>query len=372
MDKDRILQQIQERKKFDAFINENMKTSTYQIGWDKEMTVEYEASKSYSAMTAAYAAAMIGTVIDKHSERPKRDMPDIGELTGSIIRMGDEWQIDNERLERYYYMENRFRSKMKDLTEEQQMAQYKAIVKYLFDPYEKAAIAPHRRILAQYWEGLSDGKITLTLTNNKDGLVWTAGFSTGIAVHKLPKDSVIWSASNVDTMDVLAGLHYLEEKADEAGKTILKFRISKATASLILRSKQLKQLIGLDLGKVKTATTPLLNLNLVNEYLRGISVAPIEVVNDRGVYSDGTAFSMFKNDRVVAQCTDKVAVLKVADPLETIDPIPEKVYSSYKDNLISQWRDTKGRYVAYEMFAFPVFTGKDDAFILDVSQADTE
>lgn len=365
-----ILETIQNKKAFDAFINENMKTSTYKVGWDKEMPVEYEASKTYQAMTADYAAAMLGTVIDKNAGRPKRNMPNIGDLIGSIARMGDEWQIDNDRLERYYYMENRFRSKMKDLTEEQQKAQFKAIVKYLFDPYEKAAIAPHRRILAQYWEGLSDGQITLTVTNNKGGAVWSGGLSTGISVSKLADGAVAWGTSTLETMDVLGTIQYLEDIADTAGKTVQKFRVSKATASLICQSKQMKNLIGVTLGKIKTATTPILSIDLVNEYLTGMSHAPIEVINDKGILQTGSAISMFKDGRLVAQCADKVAVLKVSDPLETVDPVPNKVYTSYFDNLVSQWRNEQGRYVAYEMFGFPVFTGRNDVFILDVTQTD--
>lgn len=365
-----ILETIQNKKAFDAFINENMKTSTYNIGWDKEMPVEYEASKTYQAITAEYAAAMLGTVIDKNAGRPKRNMPNIGDLIGSIARMGDEWQIDNDRLERYYYMEARFRDKMKNLTTEQAQAQYKSLVKYLFDPFEKAAIAPHRRILSQYFEGLSDGQITLTVTNNKGGAIWSGGLSTGISVSKLRSTDVVWSTATLETMDVLGVIQYLEEIADTEGKTVQKFRVSKATASLICQSKQLKNLIGVTLGKIRTATTPTLGIDLVNEYLIGMSHAPIEVINEKGILTTGAAISMFKDGRLVAQCADKVAVLKVSDPLETVDPVPNKVYSSFNDNLISQWRNEQGRYVAYEMYGFPVFTGRKDVFILDVTQTD--
>lgn len=366
-----ILEQIQKPKAFDAFINENMKTSTYQVGWDKEMTVEYEASKTFQAATADYAAAMLGTVIDKSSGRPKHDMPSLGELTGALVRMGDEWQIDNDRLERYYFMENRFRDKAKNMSQEQKMAQYAQIVKYLFNPYELAAIAPHRRILAQYWEGLSDGQVTLTKTNNKGGVVWSAPLTNGIIKKNLPKGSVVWSTATLATMDVLGTLQNLEDEADKAGKTVVKYRVSKATAALICQSKQLKDLIGMNLGKLKTDSTPLLAMDTVNAYLIALGKAPIEVINEKGVLQTGAAVSLFKDDRLVAQCADKVAVLKVSDPLETIDPVPNKVYTSYYDNLISQWRNDNGRYVAYEMYAYPVFTGMNDVFIYDTSTADS-
>lgn len=365
-----ILELIQKPKAFDAFINENMKNSTYKVGWNAEMLVEYEASEAYQAYTAEYAAAMVGTVVDENAGRPKRNMPNIGELSGTLSRIADEWQIENKRLKQYLFMEDRFRSKMANFSEEQKQSQYRNLVKFLFDPYERAAIAPHRRILSQYWEGFSDGQVTLTKTNNAGGVVWSAALGNGISKKKLRSTDVVWSAATLATMDVLGVIQYLEDLADAAGKTVMKFRVSKATASLICQSTQLKSLIGLSIGKLKTDTTPLLGMDTVNSYLAAIGHPAIEVVNEKGVYSNGTVFSMFKDGRLVAQCADKVAVLKVTDPLESIDPVPNKVYTSYFDNLISQWRNDNGRYVAYEMYAYPVFTGKGDVFILDVTDKD--
>jgi len=364
-----ILELIQKPRAFDAFINENMKTSTYKVGWDAEMDVEYEASKNWAAATAEHAAAMLGTVIDKNAERPKRDMPSIGELSGTLARIGDEWQIDNDRLERYYFMENRFRERSVNLTKEQKQEQYAKIVKYLFNPYELAAIAPHRRIWAQYLEALSDGQITLTKTNNAGGIVWSAAISVGITKNILRSTDVVWSASTPTTMDVIGVLQYAEDIADAAGKNVLRHRVSKATASLITQSKQLKDLVQFNLGRITTRTaTPALGIDTVNTYLTAVGLAPIEIVNEKGILNTGTAVSLFKDGRIVSQCAPKVAVLKVSDPLETVDPIPNKVYTAFKDNLISQWRNERGRYVGYEMFAFPAFVGNKDVFILDVTQ----
>jgi len=362
-----ILESIQNPKAFDAFVNENMKTSTYQIGWNAEMDVEYEASKNWAAATADYAAAMLGTVIDKNAERPKRDMPSIGELSGTLARMGDEWQIDNDRLERYMFMESRLKARTANLTNEQKAAQYARIVKYLFNPYELAAIAPHRRILAQYLEGLSDGQVTLTKTNNAGGVVWSEAINVGIAKTALPADGVVWSQANAATMDVIKVLMAAEDAADAAGKVVLKHRVSRATASYIIMSKQLKDLVSYNLGKVQVAAGGFLSLETVNLYLTGVGLKPIEVVNEKGILNTGGAVSLFKDGRLVTQCAPKVAVLKVSDPLEAIDPVPNKLYTTFNDNLVSQWRNDKGRYVGYEMFAFPAFIGNKDVFITDVS-----
>lgn len=370
MDALTILEQIQKPRAFDAFVNENMKNSTYQIGWDKFMDVEYEAGKSFQAATADYAAAALGSVIGAQSSRPKRNLPPIGEIAGTLARMGDEWQLPNDLLERYYFMERRFRDKLHSLSEGQAQAEYEKLVKYLFDPYERAAIAPHRRILAMFLEGLSTGSVSLSKTTNEGGTVWSTALSTGISVSKLPKGDKTWCEANIATMDVIKTLTDLKDKADDNGRTVVKFYVSPKTASLICRSSKLAEVVGLQVGRVKTSATPVLSRSLLNEYLAAIDLPEIEVINEKGRYANGKPFNMFADGRVTAVCADKVAVCKVSDPLELIDPVPNKVYTQYNDNLISQWRNDNGRYVAYEMWAYPVFTGASDAFIVNVTEAE--
>lgn len=371
MDERSILEFIQDPIAFGAFVDENMKNSTYKVGWDAEMTVEYEPSNNWSAATADYARAMLGTVIADNADRPKHDMPSIGEISGTLSRMGDEWQMDNERLKRFYYMEDRYRRTLPSLTDTQKNAEYKRLVQYLFEAYELAAIAPHRRILAQYYEGLSDGQVTLTKLNNDRGVIWSQPLPNGIKKFNLRASDTVWNNTTLESMDVLAVLQYIEEEADKAGKTVIKHRISKGTAALICQCDQFKKIIGTTFSTHKTDVTPGIGLNTINQYLasiNGTGFAPFEVVNEIGTLVDGSSFSMFKDGRISAMCTDRVAVLKVSDALEYLDPVPNKVYTSFNDNLISQWRNEKGRYVAYEMSAFPAFTGRNNVFICDVTQ----
>ena len=94
---DSILKRLQEPKAFQAFIEESMKTSTYRPLWKDEITqIDYCAAKVYQSTIADYAAAIVGSVIDKNGEKPVHQMPTVAELTGSIGHMGDEWELDNE------------------------------------------------------------------------------------------------------------------------------------------------------------------------------------------------------------------------------------------------------------------------------------
>ena len=64
-----ILKKIQEPRAFQAFIDENMKTSTYKALWKDEISqIDYEAAKQYKASLAEYGAAVVGSVISKNGD----------------------------------------------------------------------------------------------------------------------------------------------------------------------------------------------------------------------------------------------------------------------------------------------------------------
>ena len=143
---DSILKRLQEPKNFDAYINDFMKTSTYKPLWKGEITqIDYCASRQYQEALAQYSAAMVGSVIAKNGEKPVHQMPNLGELTGSIGHMGDQWELDADYLDQIDYLEGKLRNKDANYTEAQRQKDYDKLLTYAFRPFEKAAIAPHKR-----------------------------------------------------------------------------------------------------------------------------------------------------------------------------------------------------------------------------------
>lgn len=155
-----ILKQLLDPKSFQTYIDENMKTSTYKALWKNEIKqVDYCAAKVYQANLAEYTAAMVGSVIAKNAAKPVHHMPDFGQLTGSVGRYGDEWELDNEYLDQMQQLEGRYRDMTgRNYTQAQLNAQYDKLIKYSFRPYERAVIAPHKRLDMLYYEGLYTGK----------------------------------------------------------------------------------------------------------------------------------------------------------------------------------------------------------------------
>lgn len=361
-----VIDELSDKNTFDLFINENMKTSTYKADWKQEVSgVEYEESKAFQAFTAEWAAAQIGNIVEKNAEKPLEQMPQAGQIIGALTRSAGIWQMDNDRLERYFHLERRFRSRAHNFTETQYKAEYQKLIEFLFNPFERAAIAPHKRMDALYWEGLSDGQFTVSLANNPKGSDFFV-LPNGIKKYGISKGGV-WTQTAAADMDVVGTLKDLKDKAKVMGKRVVKYRVSDSTFNLMIMDKHFADNVRLTVGMYQFQNAGLITIDAVNSYLKAVSLAPIEIIDTLATDQSGAGVSLFKDDRVVAMLADKVAVMKISDPLEMLDPLPNKVYSTYDDNLIGMWRSEKGRFIDYDMWAMPVFVGRDDVLIVDTS-----
>ena len=360
---DSLILKLQEPKVFDTFVQENMKLSTYRAEWKDEMPApEYCAAKAYQAYLAEHTAAIVGSVIDKNGEKPTHQMPSAEQLVGSIGRMGDEWQMDNDKLGQFYYLEGRYRDRANTYNAAQNAAEFEKLVKYLFDPFEKAIIAPHKRIDMLYFEGLFNGTQTVSRRDNTKSSV---SYSYDLGVKKFKAKVAAWGEANSTPID---DIQEVVDYASSIGKTVMKIRMSKSTFRKMCLSSQIKDHFTLKLGKVDVKPAAI-GVADVNAYLESVLLPIIQVEKDRfATLADGKSTNLTPDNKVVFQCAETVAVLKVSDPLEAIDKLPNKTYSTYDDNLVGFWRSDRGRFVDYEMWAQPVFTGKNDYFILEADK----
>jgi hypothetical protein len=354
-----LLERLGEQKVFDAFIQENMKTSTYKSVSKPEMDIEYSASKAYNAYIAEYAAAMAGSIVDKNANKPLHVMPEAGYMYGKIARIADKWQMDNDRLDQYYYMEQRYRDKVANYTQEQNNAEFKKLVKFLFDPFEKAVIAPWKRIDLIYYQGLYNGLQDVEIDkNSKSGVQ----YAYDLGIQKFYATTEAWGGENATPIE---DIEQVAAWAEAHGKELKRVRMSRATYVKMCKSKEIRTNFTAKLTRSQVAGNPTVPLTALNEYFESIELPLIEIEKPKFVLlPNGNQENMIPNDRVVFMFADKVAVLKVADSLENVDRLPNKQYSIYDDNLVGSWRTGEGRFIDYEMWATPVFTGKNDYAIL--------
>lgn len=365
-----ILKSIQEPKAFQAYIDENMKTSTYRALWKDEITqIDYEAAKQFKASLAEYGAAVVGSVISKNGEKPVHQMPDFNEIIGSIGHYGDQWELDNDYLEQLYYLEGRFRNRTANYTEAQYRAEYDKLISYSFRPFERAVIAPHKRLDMLYYEGLFKGTQTVSRTNNvKANVSYTLNLD--VKQFKCKNGGASWATANA--ADPIADIQQVIDYAEAKGREVLRMRMSKNTFAKLCKTNQFKNVFRLDLGRTKVdAAVPMLSVANVNQYFEAVGLPTIQVEPNRFVeLPNGTSINLTPDDRVVFQCAPQVAVMKIADPLEMVDPLPNKTYSTHDDNLVGYWRDNSGRHTDYDMWAQPVFTGINNYFILKTDEVE--
>lgn len=360
-----LIQKLLEPKVFDVFIQENMKESTFRAEWKDEIAnVEYCGAKAYQAYLAETTAAIVGSVIDKNAEKPTHQMPSAKELVGTIGRMGDEWQMDNERLDQYYYLQGRYNDRVANAASIgfNKQEEYKKLVQLLFDPFEKAVIAPQKRIDLLYFEGLFKGTQTVSRSNNTKSNV---SYTYDLGVKRFGVGKAAWGDANATP---IADIQAVVDFAESQGKTVKKIRMSKRTFRAMCKANEIAQAFTMKLQKVEIKPSAI-SVNDMNAYLEGIMLPTIQVEKDRfATLADGTSTNLTPDNSVVFQCADNVAVLKVADALEAVDKLPNKVYSIYDNNLVGHWRSDRGRFVDYEMWAQPVFTGKNEYFIMDTTR----
>jgi hypothetical protein len=359
-----LMKSLLEPKCFEAYIDNNMKTSTYKALWKNEISdVEYCASKVYQARVASYAAAMVGSVISKNGEKPLHQMPDVGELVGSIGHIGDEWELDNDYLEQIQYLEGRMRDKFgSDYMNAQKNEKYDELIKYSFKPFERAVIAPHKRIDMLYFEGLYKGTQTVSRTNNTKANV---SYTFDLGIKKI-KATTSWGTANATPF---ADIKALKDEARKKGRKILKLRMSETTFYNMCQADEIKNTFKLNLGTLQVnPSVPIISQEQMNVYLRSIMLPTIQIDEDQYVsLADGTTVNLIPDNYVVAQCDERVAVMKVSDALELGDPIPNVAYSSHDDNLVGYWRDKTGYHITADMWAQPVFNGINNLYILETT-----
>lgn len=358
---DSILKRLQDPQNFDAFVNDYMKTSTYTALWKGEISqIDYCAARVYQQTLAEYTAAIAGSVIAKNAEKPVHQMPNIGELSGSIGHYGDQWELDADYLDQIDYLEGRLRNKNANYTQASRQADYDKLMTFAFRPFEKAVIAPHKRLDILYFEGLFNGTQTINRTNNSRANV---AYTFDLEVKKFKAKAAKWGEAKSTPIDDISDI---VDYAESVGRDILRIRMSKATFRKMCKSNQITKTFKLKLGTVRVdQNVPLLSVAQVNAYLSGISLPEITIEPNRFVtLPNGTKYNMTLADRVVFQCATNVAVMKVGDPVELHHARTGKVYSNHDDNLVGYWDDSTGYHVDNDMWAQPVFNGINDYFIL--------
>lgn len=355
---------------FQAFINAQTALDQYSPAYLNETTLEYTEFKQFSELRNASANLIMGSVIEKNADKPIQELPNFGKISGSLGRMGDRFQWDNDKLERYLAMERRLRRDLQNgrIPESNRIQSMQPVARNLFEVgFKMAAYAPHLRLDHLWFQGYTLGEISITLDNNPKGVQYS--FPTGVKKRLLPASApAIWGQPTATPlMDIKAEVNRL----NGIGKRVTSIEMNTATLNKMVVSNAIVQTFTINngnRGNVKGGS--LIGVDVINTHLQ-INGLPTITLKDNFILNPDRQSSnnSFEDDRVVFITNNAVkGKVLFTDPLEAEDPHPNKVYSYYRENLLSQYRTEQGRFIEYEMFALPVFTGEEDIYVLNVGQ----
>lgn len=231
----------------------------------------------------------------------------------------------------------------------------------------KAGAAPSKQIDRMVLEALSTGSVTLTTTNNPEGII------TDTIDMLMPSGnkvfcSVVWatSASSKPMDDIKTTV----ETAQARGIQFEKMLMTLTTFWNLVNATDTKAKLAGFFKLGTTGATRIGTLEEINQMLAAWMFPTIEIVNQQiGIEKDGTitASNPFLNHRVSFIPSGNLGEIKNAISVEEMAPVSGVVYAKANGVLISKWshNDPFGEYTMGELNAFPAIDAIDSIYIMN-------
>lgn len=300
------------------------------------------------------------SVVDRDSPAPLRSRASLDKLTGEIPAISEKFKMSSSDYYDFLALQNM--TNVDDATKRNQLLQF------MFGDMQKAGTAPLKRIDAMCLEAISTGQITLTTTNNPDGLAMDAIDLLMPSGNKVNAGTA-WSntAANPLTVDI----PNIVKAAQDRGITLSKMLMTKTKWYQFILITEVKNLISNFMG-FKQAGNILVTLDNVNKLLEANMWPRIEIVDvPIGIEKDGviTTIRPFADANVAFVPDGTLGTIKNTLSIEQINPVPQVSYGSYQRVLLSKWaeNDPFGEWTKGELNAFPALEAIDSIYLLSTT-----
>jgi hypothetical protein len=327
------------------------------FGWGiPQTTLNYVSVIGKSRIEAA------ASVVDRDSPAPLRSRAALEKLSGEIPAISEKFKMSSN--DYYDFMTLQALQGIDDKTKLSQL------LDLMFGDVKKAGAAPLKRIDIMCLEAISTGKITLTTTNNPDGLVMTDLDLMMPAGNKVNAGTA-WSnvAANPLTVDIPGIIN----AATARGIKFAKMLMSRTKWYEFIKITEVKNYISNFLG-FKTAGNVLVTLENVNKIMEANMWPLIEIVDEAiGIEKDAaiTTIRPFADANVAFIPDGNLGVIKNTVAIEQIRPVDQVKYATYQKVLISKWseNDPFGEWTKGELNAFPAVEAIDSIYLLSTTVA---
>lgn len=322
--------------------------------WDvPQQTLTYVTAIGRSRIEAA------STVTARGSKSPLRSRANLETLSGKIPPIQVKYQMLEDDLRNYITLQNLSIS---------DQAKKKATLDLIFGDTKRVGDAAMMRIDAMVLEAISTGQITLSVTNNPDGVVTPTAVDLLMPSANKTNGAIVWSTSGSATP--ITDITKVVTDHRPKGNTFAKILMSWVAWSHFIKTTEVKDLYGAFLGKSNNKVIP--TLDTVNDFLRGQGLPIIELVNKPiGIEKNGvvTTIYPFADSAAVFIPAGKLGTIKNALAAEEFKPVEKISYAKFNNALISKWQENEpwAEYTKSELNAFPSLEAIDGIHILSVT-----
>lgn len=326
------------------------------FGWGTpQTTLNYVSVIGKSRIEAA------ASVVDRDSPAPLRSRAVLDKLTGEIPAMSEKFKMTSN--DYYDFLTLQSLHAIDDNTKRSQL------LDLMFGDVRKAAVAPLKRIDIMVLEALSTGKITLSTTNNPDGLVLDDIDLLMPSGNKV-NATVAW-ATSATAKPLTVDIPGIINAATARGIKFSKMLMSRTKWYEFIKIDEVKVYISNFLG-FKTAGNVLVTLDNVNKIMEANMWPMIEIVDEAiGIEKDGaiTTIRPFADANVAFIPDGQLGVIKNTITIEQIRPVEKVNYATYQRVLVSKWaeNDPFGEWTKSELNAFPAIEAIDSIYLLSTT-----
>jgi hypothetical protein len=310
--------------------------------------------KSVIGRSRIQAAASVSA---RGSKKPVRSRAGLDAYSGNIPSITEKIHLSEDDMRQFLMLQN---MAVSDETKKKQ------ILDFLFADVKTVGDAAMKRIDIMCLEAVSTGKISLTLTNNPDGIVLANALDLLMPSGNKVNAAVTWATAGSATP--ITDIQGIVNTARAKGISFDRILMDYTAWFLFIKTTEVKDQYGNFLGKSNNKTFP--TFDTVNDFLRSQKLPIIEIVDQViGIEKDGVTNTItpWETTNIAFIPAGQLGEIKNAVSIEEIKPIDQVNYGKFRDlALISKWGDTDPyqEWTGVEANAFPTLTVIDSIYLL--------
>ncbi len=298
---------------------------------------------------------IVGTFIDRYSNKPIRKRHSLGSGIGEVACLGDAYQMGNDRLEKLQILIDTYNAT-------QNASVIEEIVNFLVDDFRQCALAPHKALDKMNADLRFLGTTKVSANPNNEGV---AIDDIIIPINKIT--AAIADKNNLVTFIRDKVINVLRPKGCSFDRMEMNLNTFQ---NRILSSSEFKDKYRLGIKQDQVNPFTLLTPELINPVL-SVAGLPRIVIREEWIQTkDDVSVNVVPDDKISFVPAGKIGRVMWKRPYEMVDKIPGKDYTELEDGkmFIASKRTDEGRFMEYGMESIVSIDKPTKMAILDLSQ----